>query len=619
MRCLPKIFLVLFLSYIGFVSAMEPVTVSLRPIDKVFLNACKNNKPIDAILKMEPAPNINAADPEMGYTGLHYVCMNGDVEKAQLLLDNGANINQRSYNGSSPLYALFGVNIFDGKPVNAAQRYEMARFLIEHGADVWLEGAHNQSILQVAAITGDVRSVQLLIDAMNRDRKKDWKIIPNIGYASLEEAIAHNKNDICLLLLDAGVPVKSSQKVKDGVSLMHVAGSRGNRPITQELIKRGLGIDTLDDDGQTALHYASEHGTAQAVQTLLDLGADPRVRDKMGRTPLDLSLTNRNKEVQKVLLQATKSVPKISPQTVGVVVPGATKADMSNKTKSESKVSKRKARKELLASKREVPVKEIPAIKIGVPEEVEASEKEMLSNIDKPEKSIPTSPREMEPTQEETPDKPHKSSKSKFSVKSIGRYVSNEAKNLTEKVEDWTEKVTNPVKEITPATLGKTYAAMVGNQSEERQAQYVTVYDDNMTITVTIPPSMQNRFATMTPQDNPLAKIVSYSPHVEEKRQSATDLYHNFSTHVEESLGIFADSKIIKKATREHGPTIKYTIPARVTIFSEQPIYGTFEFTVRDGQMTHRFFKPGAKKKKKEKISFKLPTSESDKDKGLLQ
>ncbi len=590
MRCLPRILLVLFLSYIGFVSAMEPATVSLRPIDKVFLNACNNNKPIDAILKMEPAPNINAADPEIGYTGLHYVSLNGDVKRAQLLLDKGANINQRSYDGSSPLYALFAVTMFDGKPVNASQHYEMARFLIEHGADVWLEGARNQSVLRAAASTGDARSVQLLIDAMNRDNKKDWRAVPEIGYDALYGAIFHKREDIFLLLLDAGAPVKSQKKVNDGVSLMHVAASKSNRRIIQELIKRGVDIDTLDDDGQTALHIASEYGSVQIVQTLLDLGAYPRVRDKMGRTPLDLSRTNPHKEVRKILLKATKLAPKISLQTVGAAVTGATRVDTSNKTKPETTKSKL--------------------------QEVKASNQELLSDVDKPEKSIPTSPRKMESTGEKTSDKSHKSSKNKFSLKSVSNYVRDEARGT---VTNLTEKITKPQKSVIPAMLGKTYASMVGNQSEERQAQHVTVYDDNMTIMVTIPPSMQNRFATMTPQDNPLAKIVSYSPHVEEKMQSLTDLYHNFSTHVEESLGVFADSKIIKNVTQKHGPTIKYTIPARVTIFSEQPIYGAFEFTVRDGQMTHRFFKPGAKKKKKEKISFKLPTSESDKDKGLLQ
>ncbi len=280
----------------------------LRPIDEVFLNACYNNKPLEAILKMKP--NINAVEPATGYTGLHYVCMNGDLSKAQLLLDNGADINRRAIHGENSLYATFASSIGAGKDeklLDASQRYEMARFLIEHGADIWATGNNNQSILYLAVRTGDIRSVKLVIEAMERNRKRDWKTIPNIGYEALYEAIANEKEDICSLLLEVGVPVKSTQKIKDGVSLMHIAAAVDNKRIIQELINRGLSIDTPDDDGQTALHYASERGTAEGVKTLLDLGANPEFHDKNGKTPFELAHNNPDKEVREILLQATES------------------------------------------------------------------------------------------------------------------------------------------------------------------------------------------------------------------------------------------------------------------------------------------------------------------------
>ncbi len=622
-----KIFLMLLFVCIRVTFAMEPAVTPLSPLDKVFLNACKNNKPLEVILKMNP--NINAVDSEeMGYSGLHYVCMNGDIGKAQLLLDHGANINQRSKYGGTPLYVTFGASIKGIKQLSASQRYEMARFLIEHRADVWAEGANNQSILQVAAISGDVHAIKLLIEAMKRDKKKDWKTVPNVGYDALYEAIANKKEDIALLLLKEGVSVTTTAEVKDGVSLMHVACSRGNRRIIEELIKRGLNIDTPDNMGQAALHYISEHGDPKAIKLLLDLGANPQLQDKNGNTPLDLARTNPNKEVQKLLLQATKSSgKKISPQTVGITAPKVISTDISPQTKSGSAKSRRQARKELLASKKEDVVEKVPVIKIDVPQKETVPGPEVLPDIDKPEKQIPTSPREIESTSEQIQDKPHKSSESKHSLKSIGSYVRDEArdivksvtekaKSLTERVEDWTEK---PIKNVTPVSLTKTYASMVGNQAEQREAQSVTVIDDYMTIKVTIPPYMQNRFATMTQQDNPLTKITRYSNHVKEKMKGATDLYHNFSPHVEERLGFFADSEMIRKATKKHGPTIRYTVPAEITIFSEQPISGTFEFIERDGEMIHRFFKPDTKSKKKEKISFRLPLERGDSSKSLSQ
>ncbi len=618
MRCLPKIFLVLFLSYIGFVSAMEPASVPLRPIDIVFLNACANNKSIE--FSIQQGANVNAINvKDNGYTGLCYACMFGNLAKVELLLKRGANVNQRSYDDLTPLYITFGVEL-EGVNLSASQRLEIGRVLINYGADVWAEGPQKTSVLSAAVRKSDINAVIMLIEKMKATRPKDWKTVDDICYDALGAAMLDGKMDICSWMLDQGIPVKGTKKNEDGVSLMHIVGKTGNPSIVRKLIDAGLDINTPDYNGKTALHYVAQEGT-DGVRLLLDFGADPLIADINGKTPLDLAQKNPHAKIRMLMLEASRKKKKPSAQSVGLSEHTTKKGEKKEEVK--KPLSRRERNR---ANKQESVVAQKATSNIEVPggQAVKSSNQEMLPGVAKPEKSIPTSPREMESTQEETPNKFQKSSKNKFSLKSVGNYVRDEArdavKNLTEKVEELSERVTNPIKEnITPATLGKTYASMVGNQSEERQAQYVTVYDDNMTITVTIPPSMQNRFATMTPQDNPLAKIVSYSPHVEEKRQSGTDLYHNFSTHVEESLGIFADSKITKKATREHGPTIKYTIPARVTIFSEQPIYGAFEFTVRDGQMTHRFFKPDVKKKKKEKISFRLPASESDKDKSLLQ
>src|SRR5690606_10661185 len=44
-------------------------------------------------------------------------------------------------------------------------------------------------------------------------------------------------------------------------------------------------------EGQTTLHQAAERGWARVVEYLVEHGADVHVRDKLGRSPLDLALT----------------------------------------------------------------------------------------------------------------------------------------------------------------------------------------------------------------------------------------------------------------------------------------------------------------------------------------
>lgn len=69
-------------------------------------------------------PDKDARD-EAGKTLLHHACAGGDVEKVQVLLERGLDINQGDYDGETPLHyaACFG---------HAA----VAKFLIDKGADV---------------------------------------------------------------------------------------------------------------------------------------------------------------------------------------------------------------------------------------------------------------------------------------------------------------------------------------------------------------------------------------------------------------------------------------------------------------------------------------------------
>ena len=46
---------------------------------------------------------VNAGDPSFGLTPLHFAVRNGCVEIAQLLLEHGADLNQPSTNGITPL------------------------------------------------------------------------------------------------------------------------------------------------------------------------------------------------------------------------------------------------------------------------------------------------------------------------------------------------------------------------------------------------------------------------------------------------------------------------------------------------------------------------------------
>jgi ankyrin repeat protein len=54
-------------------------------------------------------------------------------------------------------------------------------------------------------------------------------------------------------------------------------------------LSHGASIDAVDDRGRSALMTAAELGHAEVVGILLGHGADATLRDKTGKTALDLA------------------------------------------------------------------------------------------------------------------------------------------------------------------------------------------------------------------------------------------------------------------------------------------------------------------------------------------
>lgn len=48
-------------------------------------------------------------------------------------------------------------------------------------------------------------------------------------------------------------------------------------------------IDKTTTEGDTALHLSAKHDKAEAMKLLLKAGADPTLRNKQGKTPLDIA------------------------------------------------------------------------------------------------------------------------------------------------------------------------------------------------------------------------------------------------------------------------------------------------------------------------------------------
>ena len=115
-------------------------------------------------------------------------------------------------------------------------------------------------------------------------------------------AAARGAAPIVTMLLDAGVDPNARYRA-DLTALMWAAGHPDNTradaalQTVELLLTRGAKVDLVDDRGRDALMIAAGLGHAAIAKALLDAGADRRLRDKTGKSAIDLATAPEVKAV----------------------------------------------------------------------------------------------------------------------------------------------------------------------------------------------------------------------------------------------------------------------------------------------------------------------------------
>ncbi|MFM1886981.1 MAG: hypothetical protein RL026_2138 [Pseudomonadota bacterium] len=173
-------------------------------------------------------------EPDGGeLTALVYAARNGSIDAARALLEGGADVNQTTRYGWSPLLAA-----------TQNQNYQMARFLIEQGADVNLANKGGWTPLYLATDNRNIEGG----DYPTRTADMD----------SLE---------FITFLLDQGADVNA--RINESTETRTVFTNQW-----------------LNEEGATAFLRASQSGDLALMKLLVDRGADPKINTRLGVTPL---------------------------------------------------------------------------------------------------------------------------------------------------------------------------------------------------------------------------------------------------------------------------------------------------------------------------------------------
>ncbi|KAH0608836.1 uncharacterized protein H6S33_001064 [Morchella sextelata] len=229
---------------------------------------------------------MTRCDKYHGYTALHYAVNEAHIEVARLLIDHGADVSARDSGQKTPLH-------------EALERghLEIARLLIDHGADVSAKSSYQSTPLHEAAEEGYLEIARLLID-----HGADVSARDSGQRTPLHEAAERGHLEVARLLIDHGANVSASTSGWTNGTLLHVAAAMGHLEVARLLIDRGADVSARDSGQRTPLHEAAVMGHLELARLLIDHGAVVSAKDSGQKTPLHEAAVMGHLEVARLLI-----------------------------------------------------------------------------------------------------------------------------------------------------------------------------------------------------------------------------------------------------------------------------------------------------------------------------
>ena len=236
-----------------------------------------------AKILLDAGANVNQTT-NYGWTPLLTATQNRDYKLGALLLERGANPNLRNNGGWSPLYlATDNRNIELGDyptPKADMDQLEYIKLLLSKGADPNVRVCGNRPAAPAALGTAPTCTG----DSTETRTNFTMQWLQEDGATPFLRAAQSSDVELMKVLLAAGADPKlmtahnvTALSVASGIAWVEGVTFEWSRPKNAETVKMlldlGVNVNQADEEGRTALHGAAHKGRNEIVQMLVDAGA----------------------------------------------------------------------------------------------------------------------------------------------------------------------------------------------------------------------------------------------------------------------------------------------------------------------------------------------------------
>jgi ankyrin repeat protein len=230
---------------------------------------------------------VNATDPD-GTTPLMLAIMNAHYDTANALLENGADPNIVDKAGMAALYAAVDMS-------SLGEVYGLPPRKVKDTLSA-------TDLMSRLIAKGAVVDAKLKTPSLQRNHTPGEPLL-GAGTTPLMRAARNGDYEAVKILLDAGADPTIKQPRGTNALMMSCGVGRGLGVFAKDvgteadlrqaaalLINTGVDVNLANDDGLTGVHIAAQAGLDSVVALLAQHGAKLDVKDKRGRTPVDMAM-----------------------------------------------------------------------------------------------------------------------------------------------------------------------------------------------------------------------------------------------------------------------------------------------------------------------------------------